>query len=150
MKKRVIIGILLLIAVIAVFRGKLKEDKGELKEIKVGEKSLLVEYAKTPEEREQGLSDRKSLCDDCGLLFVFDKPDIYPFWMKRMNFDIDIIWIDSDRIVDITEGAKKPSVEEFDRPKTIYTSKSPVDKVLEVNAGWVNKGGIKVGDKIEF
>lgn len=116
--------------------------------ILVGEKMVSVEIAKTPQEREQGLSDRETLCSNCGMLFIFDQPDIYPFWMRRMNFDIDILWIAGDRVVDITLSAKKPSVEDFESPKEFYSSKMPIDKVLEVNAGWVEKNGIKVGDKV--
>jgi len=100
-------------------------------------------------QREKGLSDRKSLCSGCGMLFVFDQPAVYPFWMRRMNFDIDILWIAGERIIDITYDAKKPSKEEFETPKTIYQSKFPVDKVLEVNAGWVEKNRVKIGDVVK-
>lgn len=39
-------------------------------------------------------------------------------------------------MVDITYGAKKPSLEEFDHPETFYQPQTPVEKVLEVNAGY--------------
>jgi len=63
-----------------------------------------------------------------------------------MYFDIDIVWIDEGRVVDITYGAKRPSVAEFNAPKEIYQPQMPVDRVLEVNAGWAKEKGIKVGD----
>lgn len=116
----------------------------------LGSKVLMVEMSETPKEREQGLSDRKNLCLDCGMFFVFDQEGFYPFWMRRMYFDIDILWIADDRVVDITFAATRPSKEEFDSPKIVYMSKLPVDKVLEVNAGWVEKNGIKVGDEVEM
>ena len=116
----------------------------------LGSKVLMVEVAETPKEREQGLSDRKNLCLDCGMLFIFDQPGIYPFWMRRMYFDIDILWIIDDRVVDITFAAKAPPKEEFVAPKTVYQSKFPVNKVLEVNAGWVEKNGIKTGDVVKY
>lgn len=117
----------------------------------IGDKKVkLVGIARSDVQREQGLSDRKSLCQDCGLFFVFDKKGFYPFWMKRMYFDIDILWISGDQVVDITYGAKKPSPEEFDKPKTIYTPNSPVDKALEVNDGWARENGIEAGDKVTF
>lgn len=126
-------------------------------QLKVGGATLKIEIADTGEERNRGLSDRKSLCFDCGLLFVFDgstslttsSPGFYPFWMRRMNFDIDIIWIKNNEVVDITYGAKAPPKNEFEAPKTIYQSQVPVDMVLEVNSGWVKQKGIKVGEKIE-
>ena len=44
----------------------------------------------------KGLSGRDNLADDEGMFFVFEKSDIYPFWMKDMKFAIDIIWIMED------------------------------------------------------
>ena len=70
--------------------------------------------------------------------------------MRKMYFDSDIIWILGNEVVDITLEAKKPIPEEFDSPKTTYQSKVLIDKALEVNAGWVDKNGVKVGDKISF
>jgi len=116
----------------------------------LGSKVLMVEVAETPKEREQGLSDRKNLCLDCGMLFIFDQPGIYPFWMRRMYFDIDILWIADDRVVDVTLGAKVSSKEEFAAPKTFYRSRVPIDKVLVVDAGWVEKHGIKAGDVVKY
>ena len=51
---------------------------------------IKVELAITPEARAQGLSGRPSLSENEGVLFVFDKPDKYSFWMKNMNFPLDI------------------------------------------------------------
>lgn len=116
--------------------------------IKIGDASLNIEIAETEAERAQGLSDRKSLCEDCGLLFIFDSPGIYPFWMRRMYFDIDILWIRNGEVVDITYGAKVPPKEELEAPKTFYQSKVPVDMVLEVNAGWTEKNKVKMGEKV--
>ena len=103
----------------------------------------------TEEEKAKGLSDRKNLCSNCGLLFVYDSEGIYSFWMRRMYFDIDILWLNKDRVVDIIYDAKKPTAEEFESPRIIYQSKVPADKVLEVNAGWVEKNGIKIGDSFQ-
>jgi len=120
------------------------------RDIVVDDHRLVVEIAKTAKEKEQGLSDRKNLCSDCGMLFVFDQEGFYPFWMRRMYFDIDILWIADDRVVDVTLGAKVSSKEEFAAPKTFYRSRVPIDKVLEVNAGWVEKNGIKTGDVVRL
>lgn len=117
--------------------------------VTISGKTLQVEIARTDAQREQGLSDRQFLCENCGMLFIFDSPGFQGFWMKRMHFDIDMIWINGNKIVDITHSAKKPEASEFDSPKTIYTSKVPADKILEVNAGWAEKNGVKVGDEIK-
>lgn len=145
--KKVIIGLLIILLFWTV-RSLLgpKQDR----KIFIAGKKLSVELATTQAQREKGLSGRESLCRGCGLLFVFDQPGIYSFWMRRMYFDIDILWIADDRVVDVTLGAKVSSKEEFAAPKTFYRSRVPIDKVLEVDAGWVEKNGIKAGDVVKY
>lgn len=111
---------------------------GFLYSLKINEIDLYVELADTPEKRAQGLSGRKELNHDRGILFVFDKSDAYSFWMKDMNFPIDIIWIGEDlKIADITRNVNPESY-----PKTFQPKKS-AKYVLEVNAGWSLKNGIQ-------
>lgn len=118
--------------------------------IAIARKALSVQIAKTDKEREQGLSDRVKMCSDCGMLFIFDSPGVYYFWMPRMHYDIDILWLAGDCVVDITYDVKKPANADLNNPKERYFSKVPVDKVLEVNAGWVKENGIKVGGSLQY
>ncbi len=67
-----------------------------------------------------------------------------------MHFNLDMLWLAENKVVDITYNAKKPSEAEFDNPKARYFSKVPVDKVIEVNAGWVKENGIKLGDEVKY
>lgn len=106
----------------------------------IGNFVVEAEFVATPESRERGLSGRVKLEENEGMLFVFDKPDLYRFWMKDMNFPIDIIWISENmEIVDITENAQPKSF-----PKTFFPKK-PARFVLEVNAGWKEKHEVKIG-----
>ena len=50
--------------------------------VKLGGISIAVELALTPESQAQGLSGRDRLGENEGMLFVFDRPDKYSFWMK--------------------------------------------------------------------
>ncbi|MDD5481966.1 MAG: DUF192 domain-containing protein, partial [Candidatus Shapirobacteria bacterium] len=60
-----------------------------------------IELAITAQERAQGLSGRKGLCDQCGMLFIFDKPNYHSFWMRDTLIPLDIIWLDQNwRVVD--------------------------------------------------
>ncbi len=91
------------------------------------------------------MSNREKLAENQGMLFVFDQPDYYSFWMKDMQFAIDIIWIDENKkIVDITQNAESESY-----PKTFQPS-SPAQYVLEVNSFWTGEHGIVVGDVLSF
>ena len=63
--------------------------------------SLRLEVADTDASRTLGLSGRDSLDSGAGMLFTFDAPGIYPFWMKDMKFPLDMVWIDSGKVVDV-------------------------------------------------
>ncbi len=107
---------------------------------------LSVEVADTPTERGRGLSGREMLPENSGMLFVFDKPGRYGFWMYGMKFPLDIIWIDESlRIVYFVEDAQPCA-------NICETYEPPTDAlyVLEVNAGFVKKYGLKAGDVVEL
>src|SRR4051812_48326835 len=66
-------------------------------EVVVEGKIISIEVADTPEARERGPSGRESLPQGSGVLFVFDAPATYGFWMKDMRFPIDIVWLDEEK-----------------------------------------------------
>lgn len=133
--------VLVIIVVIVTVAFTLKENK----KILIGGAEISVEVADTVEERSRGLSGRASLKENKGMLFVFDEPGIYPFWMKDMLFVIDIIWIGEEgRIVGINENVPPDSF-----PQT-FSPPEPVRYVLEVPAGWVKNHDTKVGDLVEL
>lgn len=117
-----------------------------LKKIKINNAIIFVEVVDRPTEREKGLSGRDFLPENQGMLFVFEKPDYWSFWMKGMKFPLDFVWIKDNQIVEITENVKP---EDFQPPKVLQP-KIPSDKVLEVNGGMVKSWGIKVGDTISL
>lgn len=107
----------------------------------IGSKSIQVEVVNTPEEQIKGLSGRKSLDEDFGMLFDFGDYQARTFWMKDMNFPIDIIWISGGKIV----GVDKNVPPEDEVPQKKYYSPGPVNQVLEMNAGWFDRSGLMVG-----
>lgn len=109
-----------------------------------------VEVADTQSKRNKGLSGRQNLGQDQGMLFVFDRPDKYPFWMKGLNFPLDFIWINGDKVVDILPNISPPSEGQPDESLTIYQARVEIDKVLEINGGITEKLGIKIGDSVKF
>lgn len=113
--------------------------------IKTPHDSIVVEFADTKSSRELGLSGRKGLEEGKGMLFVFDTPGRYGFWMKDMSFSLDILWINEDGIVVEIERAVTPQ----SYPKT-YINASPAKYVLEVNAGEAEKRGLFIGSKVKI
>ena len=118
--------------------------------IKIGEKEINVEIADTLHEKDKGLSGKTHISDDEGMLFIFT-PKTYPgFWMKNMNFAIDIIWISDNTIVQIDENIPPPPPDRKDSDLTLYRPPKAVNFVLEVNAGFSQKNSIKVGDSVKI
>lgn len=114
--------------------------------IKINLTTIKIEIANTPELKYQGLSGRKSLCANCGMLFIFKNKTRPTFVMRQMYFPLDIIWIEDDSIKQIDKNLSP----EGEQPINFYQSQEDVNYVLEVNAGYSDKNNIKVGDKIEF
>ena len=105
---------------------------------------LLIEIADKPEEHYRGLSNRPSLCKNCGLLFIFPNKQARQFVMRNMLFPLDIIFINDNQIVKIFKNLPP----EGSQPKNIYSSFSAVDKVLEINGGQADDWGLIIGDQI--
>ncbi len=98
-------------------------------------KQLSVEVVKNENSTRRGLSNRSRLetADGQkldGMLFIFSEAKIRYFWMKDMQFDIDICWLKEQSILDCTRRALKPDVEN-DEDLFVYQSPQAVDLVLE-------------------
>lgn len=112
----------------------------------INNQTIFVEMADNEQEISRGLSQRKSLAPDRGMLFVFGKPGNYLFWMKGMKFNLDFVFIRNDIIVDLVENVPYSKDDKIETVK----SREVFDKVLEINAGKIRQIGIKTGDKIRL
>lgn len=115
----------------------------ELVPLRVGGIEIQVEIADDADERQRGLMYRESLAEDQGMLFVYPEQRILGFWMRNTLIPLDIAYIDREgRIVDIQQM----------EPQTTEThdSAAPAMYALEMNQGWFEANGIRIGDLIEF
>lgn len=115
-------------------------------EADIGGTRINVEIASTIPTRTKGLSDRVSLADDTGMVFVFPVAAKHPIWMKDMNFAIDIIWVRREEIVDIAPNVKPPGP---DGELRVYKPRLEADMVVEVVSGFTEEHGIKIGDELK-
>jgi len=118
----------------------------ELPNVVISNKLIKVAVADDMQKQIDGLSNKPKLGDDEGMLFVFDTKQKRTFWMKQMNFPLDIIWIYDDRIVNISKNLPP----EGENPANKYSSQYSVNYVLEVNAGFADNNKIKIGDIVQY
>jgi len=105
----------------------------------VGGKEYQAEEAVSISEKAVGLAKYSHLEQGRAMLFRFPKPDKYPFWMKNMKFDIDIVWIRSLKVIAVNHG------DHLD-PNTLIYPPEKIDTVLEVSPD----SGIKPGDLVQL
>lgn len=107
-----------------------------------GPDTVVVEVARTAEERAVGLMNRDEVPEGTGMLFVFEDEEIRSFWMQDTFVPLDIAYMDAGlRIVDI---------QQMDPETTdLHESAAPAMFALEVRQGWFADRGIEVGDVAE-
>lgn len=117
-----------------------------LQTLQVGATTIEVDVADTIGKQRQGLSGRGSLPENQGMYFPMDQAAFHGFWMKDMRFPLDIIWIRAGKVIDISENVPYPL--EGQIPVTV-APKEPADAVLEVNADFMEKHNIRLGDSVQ-
>lgn len=142
-----IVAALLGLAVIIVYFIFSRPRLVASKVVKIGEASVIVEIADTLAAQQRGLSGRPSLGADSGMLFVYKDKTIRYFWMPNMRFPLDVLWIADGVVVGLQENIPYQVI---DGSVPRFQSNVPVDMVLEVNAGWIRRYDIKVGDTVVY
>lgn len=100
-----------------------------------------VEYAQTYEQRARGLMYRKSLCEDCGMLFRFSTPKRASMWMKNTFIPLDVAFIDRNGVITDIKALEPHNLESVGASEEVIYA-------LEMNQGWFARQNIKVGDQI--
>lgn len=139
-----LIGVLIVGVVVVVFVSSRNSDAGR---VCFEKKCFTVDIVSSDEDRARGLMYRQDLSTDAGMLFVFPRTAIYPFWMKNTLIPLDIIWIGEDRtVVSVRENVPPCSSD----PCPMHTPDRGALWVLELAGGTADVFGIRVGDKAEL
>ncbi len=114
--------------------------------VTIRDRAYTVEVAATAEEQATGLSNRASMPNTSGMLFPFQPERVVTFWMKDMQFPIDIIWISHGKVIGVTKNLPVPPKGQKPQDLPTYSPPEAVDYVLELNVG---QGALfSVGDEV--
>jgi uncharacterized membrane protein (UPF0127 family) len=107
---------------------------------------ILLEIAQTPRQQAIGLMFREDLPDNQGMLFPFNPPRPVQFWMRNVQFPLDMLFLKDGEI-----RAIAPSVPPCTTPTCpTYGPDESVDYVLELKGGRAAALGLSVGDPVDI
>lgn len=93
-----------------------------------------------PAEYSVGLSGRRALPDERGMLFYYQQVGRGAFWMKDTHFGLAIAFVaPGGQIVDIIEMHAENT--------SIVTPRADYQYSVEAPAGWYEQQGIRIGDR---
>jgi uncharacterized membrane protein (UPF0127 family) len=112
---------------------------------------VMADVAVTDEQHTKGLDIKNNLTENQGMLFVFEQPYRYGFWMNGMKFPIDIIWLDSNGTVTHIEHSLKPCPPANSNLvcPTYFPEKDSL-YVLETVPGFSMKHNVTLGTHVSF
>lgn len=144
--KRVIVSLCLASVMMAAAAAQYAAARGEV--IFPDKTRVSVELAVTPEERARGLMFRTEMAPNEGMVFVFEEPGFYPFWMKNTLIPLDMVWVDAGyRVVSIQHSV--PPCKKDPCPNFSPSSDNAV-YVVELVSGFARDHGLKKGDTLVF
>ena len=115
-------------------------------QVVIGDQTIQLEVAKTPEQQAMGLMFRTELAPDRGMLFPFNPPRPVSFWMKNVAINLDMVFLRNGTVVDIARQVPPCTTD----PCPVYGPAKPVeiDQVIELRGGRAAELGLKVGDRL--
>lgn len=111
----------------------------------VNDDRLYVEIADTEDLRAFGLMQRPSLNENTGMLFVYPDEEIRGVWMKNTLLALDVLFLSESGLIVSMLRNLQPCKQ---TPCSIYSSQQKARYMLEVNAGFIDKHNIKIGQDV--
>ena len=135
---RLILGLMLC----AAAGGLAAQQLNEVQAIKLGERIVELEVARTSVEHRTGLMHREAMPENHGMLFIFAAPRPIAMWMKNTLMDLDAAFVDECGSITQIVTMKTGTLD-------LHHSRVDTSRVIEMNAGWFHRHDVKVGTQID-
>ena len=142
-----IVTFILIFSIVSIFVFFLSQPEKKWGKVCFKEYCFDVQLAQNSIDRTKGLMFKKSLKQNEGMLFLFDKEAKYSFWMKNTLIPLDIIWINKDNKIVFISESNQPCRRFF---CPLITPVTNAKYVLEVNSGIIQKIGLKLADELSL
>ncbi len=109
-------------------------------------KTIQLEVARTLEQEATGLMYRTELAEDRGMIFLFNPATPISFWMKNTLIPLDMVFTRSGKIAYLQRNA--PPCKTLDCPTYGAGLNEPIDQVIELQAGTIDRLKLNVEDPI--
>ena len=114
------------------------EIDGKTVTAKIGKRSLKLKVASTSSSLMKGYAGLDQPSEKEGMLFVYEDETPLSFWMKGVNYPLDIMFFNSNmELVDHQSMDACGELSDNDLPK--YQSNKPARYAVEVCEGWCSK-----------
>lgn len=136
---------LILLGIISVLAAGCADTRTTL--LTIGDDTFNVYVADSAIEWEVGLGNVDILGEGEGMVFIFPWSEERTFWMKGVEYPIDLIWVSNSQVVGFVT-AQPELTTTAEAYYQLYQSPEAVDTVIELSAGTVAEVDITVGDQI--
>jgi len=116
----------------------------DLLPLRIGSATVQAQIAVLPHEQATGLMHRDALDENAGMLFPYRQPQQLSFWMKNTRIPLEIGFFDSAGVL-----RERYRMFPFDTTST-RSRNDQLRFALEVNPGWFERNGVRVGDAIDL
>lgn len=119
--------------------------------------SFFLEPALDNDTRFRGLSERTTIDEDGGMIFVFTSSAVRKFVMRDCPIDIDIVYVDSGgRVIAahamVPEEPQREGESDGDYEERLkrYSSRYACDVVIELQGGMIERLGLEEGEVVKI
>lgn len=128
MKKILLFSFILITVVFLLVYKKTSCSDPQAKIYFINNKNYCLLTADNRDEWEKGLMDKKKPVNFDGMIFIFPNKEIKSFWNKNTYMDLDVYWMDGNRV---TGKSFLPSI--LESKEIIFVESSQkVDRVVEI------------------